>query len=155
MIYLAQYDSPLGRLMITSDEISLLSLRFSEKSIGSMESTPSILDETCRWLDSYFNGKVPDFNLSVAPSGTPFQQRVWAELMTIPYGETVSYGDIARRINCRSAQAVGGAVGRNPVAIVVPCHRVVGADGSLTGYAYGLERKRQLLMLEKNGIRVL
>ena len=81
-----------------------------------------------------------------------FQQRVWRELLAIPYGLTVTYGDIARRINCKSAQAVGRAVGANPIAIIIPCHRVIGSDGSLTGYAYGLERKRQLLRFE-NGKR--
>ena len=81
--------------------------------------------------------------------GTPFQQRVWKELLTIPYGQTVTYGELARRIGCRSAHAVGGAVGRNPISIIVPCHRVVGTDGSLTGYAAGLDRKRALLELEQ------
>ena len=81
--------------------------------------------------------------------GTPFQQRVWKQLLEIPYGETITYGDLAKKLGCKSAQAVGGAVGRNPISILVPCHRVVGADGSLTGYAGGVERKDALLKLEK------
>ena len=81
--------------------------------------------------------------------GTPFQQRLWEALLTIPYGHTVTYGELARRLGCRSAQAVGGAVGRNPISIIVPCHRVVGTNGNLTGYAAGLDRKRTLLELEQ------
>ena len=85
----------------------------------------------------------------VKPQGTPFQQRVWQELLKIPYGETTTYGAIAKHINCRSAQAVGQAIHRNPIAIIIPCHRVIGADGSLTGYASGLDIKQRLLSLEK------
>lgn len=107
-----------------------------------------MLDEARRWLDRYFDGGTPEGIPPLRLEGTPFQQRVWQELMHIPYGRTVSYGQLAERIGCRSAQAVGGAVGRNPVAIIVPCHRVVGADGTLTGFAYGLERKRWLLTHE-------
>ena len=102
----------------------------------------------CRWLDCYFSGHCPDFLPPLALQGSPFQRRVWQALMDIPYGATVTYGALALRVGCRSAQAVGQAVGRNPVAIIVPCHRVVGGDGSLTGYAYGLERKEYLLRLE-------
>ena len=162
MIYQAQYESPLGMLTITCDGESLNELRFSDAPIGETNtnctnkhelkttvSTIPILEETRRWLDCYFNGEEPDFAPQLAPSGTLFQQRVWDELLSIPYGQTMSYGDIARRINCKSAQAVGGAVGANPIAIIIPCHRVIGSDGSLTGYAYGLERKRQLLKLEQ------
>lgn len=148
MIYHTQYDSPLGTLTITSDCESLKELRFSDTPINVRSLTVPILEKTRRWLDCYFNGGEPDSTPQVAPSGTQFQRRVWSELMSIPYGKTVTYGDIARRINCRSAQAVGGAVGKNPIAIIIPCHRVIGSDGSLTGYAYGLEYKRQLLKLE-------
>lgn len=149
MTYQAQYDSPLGLLTMTSDGESLKELRFSDTPVEMVSPTISILEETRRWLDSYFNGEEPGFTPPLAPFGTLFQRRVWHELLSIPYGETVTYGDIARRINCDSAQAVGGAVGRNPIAIIIPCHRVVGSNGSLTGYAYGLERKRQLLLLEQ------
>lgn len=150
MTHQSQYDSPLGLLTLTSDGESLKELRFSDTPIEVAPSTIPILEETRRWLDSYFDGKEPDFTPQVAPFGTLFQRRVWAELLSIPYGQTVTYSDIARRIHCRSAQAVGGAVGSNPIAIIIPCHRVIGSGGSLTGYAYGLERKRQLLLLEKN-----
>ena len=147
----AIYHSPLGMLTITSDGESLKELRFSDTPIEEASPTVPILEETRRWLDSYFAGEEPDFRPQVAPSGAQFQRSVWRELLSIPYGQTVSYGDIARRIDCNSAQAVGGAVGANPIAIIIPCHRVVGSDGSLTGYAYGLERKRRLLMLEQQG----
>ena len=163
MIYHTQYDSPLGLLTLTSDGMSLKELRFSDTPIVEtntnctnehelIPTTPAVpvLEGTRRWLDSYFNGGEPDYTPLVAPFGTLFQRRVWFELMSVPYGETVTYGEVARRINCKSAQAVGGAVGRNPIAIIIPCHRVIGSDGSLTGYAYGLERKLQLLKLEKD-----
>lgn len=149
MTYQAQYNSPLGLLTMTSDGESLKELYFSDRPVEVASPAISILEETRRWLDCYFNGEKPDFAPHVAPSGTLFQRQVWSELMSIPYGETVTYGDIARRINCKSAQAVGGAVGSNPIAIIIPCHRVIGSDGSLTGYAYGLERKRQLLLREQ------
>lgn len=149
MTYQEQYDSPLGMLTMTSNGESLTELRFSEKSLTTLTPIVPVLDATRRWLDSYFKGEKPDFTPQVTPFGTLFQRRVWTELLSIPYGQTVTYGDIARRIDCKSAQAVGCAVGRNPIAIIIPCHRVVGSNGSLTGYAYGLERKRQLIMLEQ------
>ena len=108
-----------------------------------------VFDATRQWLDAYFAGTIPQAMPPLMFRGTAFQQHVWAELLTVPYGQTVTYGDIARLIGCRSAQAVGGAVGRNPISIIVPCHRVVGSDGSLTGYAGGLDRKRALLQLEQ------
>ena len=106
-----------------------------------------------RWLDLYFAGKEPDFSPALNPTGTAFQMSVWAILQTIPFGETTTYGAIARRLEEQtkkrmSAQAVGGAVGRNPISIIVPCHRVIGADGSLTGYAGGLDKKEYLLRTE-------
>lgn len=108
-----------------------------------------VFEETRRWLDLYFAGEKPDFIPPLAPKGTLFQQRVWDILLAIPYGKTVSYGDVARRISpTMSAQAVGGAVGRNPIGIIIPCHRVIGTDGSLTGYGGGLERKRWMLEME-------
>jgi methylated-DNA-[protein]-cysteine S-methyltransferase len=114
-----------------------------------------VFEETCRWLDVYFAGGVPDFTPPLALHGTPFRKAVWEILLTIPYGKTMTYGEIAARIAEQrgrqrlSAQAVGGAVGHNPVAIIVPCHRVIGADGSLTGYAAGLDKKHLLLQLEQ------
>ena len=149
MTYQAQYTSPLGLLTMTSDGESLKELYFSDRPVEVESPAISILEETRCWLNCYFNGEKPDFTPQVAPSGTLFQRQVWSELMSIPYGEMVTYGDIARRINCKSAQAVGGAVGSNPIAIIIPCHRVIGSDSSLTGYAYGLERKRLLLLREQ------
>ena len=109
------------------------------------------MQEAVRWLECYFQGREPDFLPHISLRGTPFQQSVWQQVAAIPYGATCSYGDIARRLGTRSAQAVGQAVGANPVCLIVPCHRVVGANGTLTGYAYGLERKRALLLLERRG----
>ena len=157
MNYTAHYDSPLGGITLASDGRALTGLWFAGQwyfgsTLGPMASLPaalSVFDETCRWLDIYFSSREPDFTPPISLKGTPFQQRVWKELLTISYGQTVTYGELARRLGCRSAQAVGGAVGRNPISIIVPCHRVVGADGSLTGYAGGLDRKRALLELEQ------
>ena len=158
MDYLRHYDSPLGGMTMVSDGQALTALRFDrpgQSGDGSdvpweMHRLP-VFDDTCRWLDRYFSGKAPDFTPALALHGTPFRQAVWEILLTIPYGQTMSYGEIAARLAIprMSAQAVGGAVGHNPVAIIVPCHRVIGADGSLTGYAAGLDTKRRLLQLEQ------
>lgn len=147
----ALYDSPLGPITLTSDGDALTGLRFGmpdEDCVSPISTFNSQFSTFTRWLDIYFSGRRPAFLPPLRPSGTAFQQRVWQTLMEIPYGETTTYGAIARRVGCRSAQAVGQAVGKNPIAIIVPCHRVVGSDGSLTGYAYGLERKAWLLQME-------
>lgn len=157
MDYISNYDSPLGGITLASDGQALTGLWFDgQRYFGSMvdaqhekRAVLPIFKETSRWLDIYFSGCIPDFMPPLSLRGTPFQRRVWNALLTIPYGQTVTYGDLAHRLGCRSAQAVGGAVGRNPISIIVPCHRVVGADGSLTGYAGGLDRKRALLELEQ------
>lgn len=167
-----RYDSPIGLLALTTDGTALTGLRCEPESksqgvekhltlntqhltlfsdLGDV-SVSRCLDLVCRWLDLYFSGRKPDFLPPIKLIGTPFQRRVWQALMDIPYGATVTYGDLARSVGCRSAQAVGQAVGRNPVAIIVPCHRVIGSDGSLTGYAYGMERKEYLLRLETTSI---
>lgn len=158
MNYNTHYDSPLGDITLASDGQALTGLWFDgQKHFGSTLGTqaslpakPPVFVETRRWLDIYFSGREPDFLPPLSLKGTPFQQRVWKELLTIPYGHTVTYGELARRLGCRSAQAVGGAVGRNPISIIVPCHRIVGADGSLTGFAAGLDRKRALLKIENS-----
>ena len=142
------YHSPLGDIVLTSDGTALTGLRFAEAPCGELAQDIPALADACRWLDLYFSDGQPDFTPQIAPMGTPFQQSVWRELLTIPYGQTVSYGHMAKRISCRSAQAVGGAVGRNPIALIIPCHRVIGSDGHLTGYAYGLDRKQWLLAHE-------
>lgn len=157
MIYTAHYDSPLGGITLASDGESLTGLwldeqRYFGSTLGARTSSSaklSVFEETRRWLDTYFSGHEPDFMPPVSLRGTEFQQRVWEALLTIPYGQTMAYGELAHQLGCRSAQAVGGAVGRNPIAIIVPCHRIVGTNGSLTGYAGGLDRKRALLQLEQ------
>lgn len=158
MNYTTHYDSPLGGITLASDGHALTGLWLDgQKHFGSTleiaSSTTSelpVFGETCRWLDSYFAGYTPDFTPPLQLHGTAFQQHVWKALLAIPYGQTVTYGELARRLGCRSAQAIGGAVGRNPIAIIVPCHRVVGAGGALTGYAGGIDRKRALLQLESH-----
>ena len=146
MIAKQLYSSPLGNMLVECDGAALTALRFVPDAEAAGSST--IPAPIRRWLDCYFAGGQPVFTPPLKMQGTAFQQRVWSELLAIPYGRTTTYGELARRIGCRSAQAVGQAVGRNPIAVVVPCHRVVGADGTLTGYAYGLELKRRLLELE-------
>lgn len=145
----ARYHSPLGTLVLLSDGQALTGLDFEKNQETETYEDDLVFAVTHRWLDLYFSGKKPDFTPPLKLQGTPFQQKVWHELMRIPYGETTTYGAIAKNINCRSAQAIGQAVHRNPIAIIIPCHRVIGADGSLTGYASGLDIKQQLLQLEK------
>ena len=159
-LYTATYNSPLGSIVIESDGEALTGLRFSneqacvasttqEKAPNEAATALPIILETIQWLDDYFAGKRPCDVPRLTPQGTAFQQRVWQTLLTIPYGKTVSYGELARMVGCKSAQAVGQAVGANPIALLIPCPRVVGANGTLGGYAYGLNRKKQLLELEK------
>ena len=155
MIYTARYDSPLGTMLLASDGSALTALDFDDTGdcIRGMQKGLPVFEETFRWLDLYFSGKVPDCMPQLAPKGTAFQHAVWDILRTIPYGKTTTYGRIAAQLaetrgGRMSAQAVGGAVGRNPISILIPCHRVIGADGSLTGYAGGMERKEFLLQLE-------
>jgi len=164
--YTATYNSPVGTIVIESDGEALTGLRFGDSGIGKAlhlmpthaTSSLPIFDETIRWLDDYFAGKQTenaimgakkDARIAVQPRGTMFQQRVWQALVTIPYGKTVSYGELARMVGCKSAQAVGQAVGANPVALFIPCHRVIAAHGKLGGYAYGQEIKKQLLNIEQ------
>ena len=158
MIYTAHYTSPLGGITLTSDGTALTGLYFDgerdfpDLSAGRKKDLP-VFGEVIRWLDLYFAGKEPDFNPALNPTGTAFQMSVWAILQAIPYGETTTYGAIAKRLEKdtgkrMSAQAVGGAVGRNLISILIPCHRVIGVNGSLTGYAGGLDKKEYLLGLE-------
>ena len=157
-------DTPLGEVTLVSDGQNLTGLYFSytpslPASIFSLSWIPvpdlPVFEETCKWLTEYFQGKEPEFMPDISLVGTPFQLEVWSTLRTIPYGSTVTYGAIAQEIAAKhgrkrmSAQAVGNAIHRNPVSILVPCHRVIGKDGSLTGYAGGLWRKQQLLSMEK------
>lgn len=147
-LYTATYNSPLGPIVIESDGEALTGLRFGEEKTQATSSLP-IFDEAIRWLDDYFAGKRPCNVPRLNPQGTTFQQRVWQALLTIPYGETVSYGEIARMVGCKSAQAVGQAVGANPIALIIPCHRIIAAHGQLGGYEYGIEIKKQLLHIEQ------
>ena len=156
MDYTCHYDSPLGGITLASDGEALTGLWFDGQKYFAdtldaehAEKRLPVFDEAVRWLDLYFGGEVPDFTPELSPRGSAFRRRVWNALLAIPYGHTTTYGEIAKKLGCKSAQAVGGAVGRNPVSLLIPCHRVLGADGSLTGYAGGVDKKRSLLALEQ------
>ena len=158
MTYTTYYSSPLGKIILVSDGAALTELDFAEDipaaSGEHVQKDLPVFEEVSRWLDVYFSGRDPGTLPPLAPHGTAFQQAVWNILCGIPYGTTTTYGRIAAHIAAArggrmSAQAVGGAVGRNPISILIPCHRVVGADGSLTGYAGGLDKKEALLRLEE------
>jgi methylated-DNA-[protein]-cysteine S-methyltransferase len=149
--YTATVDSPVGPLLLTSDGTSLTRLLFDVRPHPSWSTEPDpIIERAAAQLVEYFAGERTAFDLPLEPAGTPFQLTVWAALRGIPYAETINYGQLALRVgNARASRAVGLANGRNPISIVVPCHRVIGADGSLTGYGGGLDRKRTLLDLER------
>ena len=159
MSHTATYSSPLGLIVLESDGEMLTGLRFVETSEDSPQTTENIsadstdtlpiFVEVRQWLDDYFAGKRPCNVPRLNPQGTEFQRRVWQSLFTIFYGQTKTYSEIARMVGCKSARAVGQAIGHNPIALIIPCHRVVGANGSLGGYAYDLNRKKQLLELEQ------
>ena len=156
MLQKSIYPSPLGEILLAGDEEAVTGLWFTDAKyagLGLPPDTPvgktAAILKAEEWLDIYFSGKEPDFLPALRPAGSPFRQRVFRLLRQIPRGRTVTYGELARLLDCASAQAVGGAVGHNPISILIPCHRVVGADGSLTGYAGGLARKQWLLNLEK------
>ena len=154
MIY-DTYDSPLGKMVLCCDGNALTAVVFEDQKyvdlhipLNAIQQAHPIFEQTKIWLSRYFRGEIPDSLPPMLPKGTPFQQRVWQKLLKIPYGETMTYGELAKALDCKSAQAVGGAVGRNPISILIPCHRVVGAGGSLIGYAGGVEKKEALLKLE-------
>jgi methylated-DNA-[protein]-cysteine S-methyltransferase len=148
--------SPIGRLLLTGDGHGLTGLymvdadRHEHREAGEFTPSPAAFREVTAQLEAYFRGDLKEFSLPLAPRGTPFQLAVWTELTKIPYGSTVSYGDIARALGKRlvASRAVGLANGANPISVIVPCHRVIGSDGSLTGYGGGLDRKELLLRLE-------
>lgn len=165
MDYTHHYSSPLGAITMASDGDALIGLWFDGQkyfadtlSSDFREEPLKVFDEAEGWLDLYFSGKAPDFLPALNPRGTAFRRTVWNILLTIPYGQTMTYGKVAALAAKRlerprmSAQAAGSAVGHNPISLIIPCHRVIGSDGSLTGYAGGLERKARLLGLEQ-GIR--
>ena len=166
MTYIQHYDSPLGGILLAADEIGLTGLWFDgEKYFADnlpaehTEQETPVLAETKRWLDIYFAGSEPDFLPPLHPIGSAFRREVWEILLRIPYGQTTTYGAIARELAQKrglarmSAQAVGGAVGHNEISIIIPCHRVVGTGGSLTGYAGGIDKKVRLLELERADMR--
>lgn len=165
MNYSVKYQSPIGELLIVSDEKALIGLWMKDQKYfgAGLKEMPEeaeagkvpVLQNTVEWLNRYFTGEKPDIaELPLAPSGSDFRQMIWRLLCKIPYGEVTTYGELARQAAelmgkpSMSAQAVGGAVGHNPISIIIPCHRVVGSDGSLTGYAGGVDKKMWLLKHE-------
>jgi methylated-DNA-[protein]-cysteine S-methyltransferase len=164
MEYLCKIPSPVGILTVSSDGENILGLWIEGQKYfahtletGSVEKQLPLFERVRKWLDCYFSGKEPDFMPPLRPRGTPFQKSIWNILCKIPYGQTTSYGEIAKQYEAQNngkrtaPRAVGGAVGHNQISIIIPCHRVAGADGSLTGYAGGIDKKIQLLQLETSG----
>lgn len=177
MVYICNYESPLGKLVMASDGKSLTGLWFegqkyfastvakevqcqlmmqreTQTSLYELEDKLPVFEQTRQWLDCYFKGEEPQNMPPLAPAGSEFRKLIWKLLLEIPYGTAVTYGELGRRAaaalgrETMSAQAVGGAVGHNPISILIPCHRVLGAGGTLTGYAAGIEIKEKLLKLE-------
>ncbi|MEM8608019.1 MAG: methylated-DNA--[protein]-cysteine S-methyltransferase [Myxococcota bacterium] len=150
MMLYTHYTAPLGRILLTSNGEALTSLHLlNTEPQPDWQHDLSWFTTVFEQLDAYFSGSLTTFDLPLAPEGTPFQQRVWAALLNLPYGTTTSYGALAQSLgDVKLTRAVGTANGRNPIGIIIPCHRVIGADGSLTGYAGGLDNKRFLLSLE-------
>lgn len=162
MQYICKYQSPIGGITISArrqqpDRALVRRAKILSATLPAAheEKLLPVFDQTRKWLDSYFSGKNPGFTPPLHPEGSSFRQAVWEILLQIPYGETITYKDIAKEIarqqgkQTMSAQAIGGAVGHNPISIIIPCHRVVGSDGSLTGYAGGIPKKVGLLTLEQ------
>jgi methylated-DNA-[protein]-cysteine S-methyltransferase len=153
-IFYTTLDSPVGALFLTSDGEAITELFMEKhtggpKPIGDWLRDDKLFREAANQLRAYFAGELTEFELPIATGGAPFQQRVWAELQKIPYGSTISYGELARRLgNPKAARAVGAANGDNPISIIIPCHRVIGSNGKLTGYGGGIERKKFLLEFE-------
>jgi methylated-DNA-[protein]-cysteine S-methyltransferase len=164
--YTRHYESPLGSMTMAGEGNALTGLWFDKQKHYPVVLPPEcperrlpVFEETVRWLDLYFRGEIPKFTPVLNLKGTGFRKAVWKILLTIPYGQTMTYREIAERIaeetGCgrMSAQAVGGAVGHNPISLIIPCHRVIGSDGSLTGYAGGMDKKARLLQLEQAAIK--
>lgn len=168
MQYISHYRSSMGNILLAADHIGLTGLWFEGQKYFARsldgeheEKEVPVFKKAKQWLDIYFSGKEPDFTVPLHVTGTAFQKQVWEILRSIPYGQTMTYGEIARKMAAQrgemrmSAQAVGGAVSHNEVSILIPCHRVVGTNGSLTGYAGGIDKKIQLLRLEKADMKSL
>lgn len=156
MYYSTDYSSPIGEMLIVSDGEAVCGVWFyGQKNFPSFDNliqndNLAIFKDVKEWFDDYFNGSNPKIDFKLNPQGSEFRVRVWKILREIPYGETLTYGEIAREISpTMSAQAVGGAVGHNPISVLIPCHRVLGRNGELTGYAGGVDKKMRLLDLEK------
>ena len=150
MIYSISCNTPLGVLKLSSDESSLKSITFDEEETANQQWIPDVLSETKKQLNEYFSGERNQFDIPLDPEGTVFQISVWNLLKELSYGSTISYSEIARELGEPSAsRAVGMANGRNPVPIIIPCHRVIGHNGKLTGYSGGLERKKWLLLHDR------
>lgn len=157
MFYSTVYQSPIGEIKLACNESNLVGLWMDGQKYHSStipekmieKNDIPIFDITKKWLDRYFAGKNPSIvELPLAPIGSEFRQKVWQVLCEIPYGKVITYGNIAKQLKCKSAQAIGGAVGHNPISIIIPCHRVVGSNGSLTGFSAGVKTKIKLLELE-------
>jgi methylated-DNA-[protein]-cysteine S-methyltransferase len=149
MSYSFSYNSPLGWLDIVADEEAIVGLRFAEKNSGGDSASP-LIQKCIEELDEYFSEKRMEFSVPLKTSGSDFQQKVWKELQTIPFGKTVSYMQVAMQLgDIKSIRAVGTANGRNPIALIIPCHRVIGSDGKLVGYGGGMWRKKWLLDFER------
>lgn len=168
MVYTCKYKSLIGDILLAADEIGLTGLWFEGQKYFAntlpkdhIQQETEILTEAKKWLDVYFFGEEPNFTPLLHPNGSTFRKAVWQILLEIPYGQTITYGEIARRIavmkntSHMSAQAVGGAVGHNEISIIIPCHRVIGTNGSLTGYAGGIDKKISLLKLEHTDMSCL
>ena len=165
MKYFWRYNSPLGEIFMQSNGVNLTALKFGKFSdFGAefREQNLQIFADTCLWLDIYFSGNLPNFTPKISLNslnGSEFAKQIWQILLQIPYGKTTTYGEIAREIALKrqipkmSARAVGRAVGANPIAIIIPCHRVIGSGDKLTGYAYGLDKKEFLLNLERSNLK--
>ncbi len=162
MQYTSHYQSPMGDILLAADDIGLTGLWFEGQKYFALnldkeheEKEIPLFEQSKHWLDIYFSGSEPDFSIPLHVTGTDFQNEVWKILCSVPYGQTTTYGKIAKQfaeskgLQRMSAQAVGGAVGHNQISIIVPCHRVVGTNGNLTGYAGGVDKKIKLLNLEK------
>lgn len=152
------YVSPLGEILLGAEKDGLVGLWFVGQAYfpnlsHAVPGDSPALNAAKNWLDLYFSGEIPGFLPPISLKGTVFQLRVWKALLDIPYGQVVTYGELAKKLGMPSAQAVGGAVGRNPISLILPCHRVVGIKGQLTGYAAGLDRKKWLLDWEQSRIQ--
>jgi len=162
VVYFDRFETPLGAMLLATDGVALVGAWFEGQRFfpgiderWQRRRDSGVLQRASAMLDEYFSGTLTAFDIALAPAGTAFQRAVWREIHAVPYGETIAYRDLALRIGSAAAiRAAGAATGRNPLSIFVPCHRIVGADGTLTGYAGGLDRKRALLALERERIVV-